>query len=133
MLSLSYRSILIDPKCVAVIDIMTEAPMVSMTQNAVQRLERLIAEKDNSNLMLRVYVQGGGCSGFEYGFQFEEKREEDDLEFERDGVKLLVDSMSFQYLMGSEIDFIDDLMGTRFVVSNPNAATTCGCGSSFAV
>ena len=71
--------------------------------------------------MLRVYVQGGGCSGFQYGFQFEEQREEDDLEFERDGVKLLVDSMSFQYLMGSEIDFIDDLMGTRFVVSNPNA------------
>ena len=83
--------------------------------------------------MLRVYVQGGGCSGFQYGFQFEEQKEEDDHEFERDGVKLLVDSMSFQYLMGSEIDFIDDLMGTRFVVSNPNAATTCGCGSSFAV
>ena len=107
--------------------------MVSMTQNAVQRLERLIAAKEKSSLMLRVYVQGGGCSGFQYGFQFEEQREEDDLEFERDGVKLLVDSMSFQYLMGSEIDFIDDLMGTRFVVSNPNATTTCGCGSSFAV
>ena len=133
MLSSSYRSILITGKCVAAIDIMTEAPMVSMTQNAVQRLERLIAAKEKSSLMLRVYVQGGGCSGFQYGFQFEEQREEDDLEFERDGVKLLVDSMSFQYLMGSEIDFIDDLMGTRFVVINPNAATTCGCGSSFAV
>ena len=133
MLSLSYRSILITPKFVAVIDIMTEAPMVSMTQNAVQRLAELIAVKDKSSLMLRVYIQGGGCSGFQYGFQFEEQREEDDLEFERDGVKLLVDSMSFQYLMGSEVDFIDDLMGTRFVVSNPNATTTCGCGSSFAV
>jgi iron-sulfur cluster insertion protein len=114
-------------------DIMIEAPMVSMTQNAVQRLERLISEKKKTNLMLRVYVLGGGCSGFQYGFQFEEQRAEDDLEFERDGVKILVDSMSFQYLAGSEIDFIDDLMGTRFVVSNPNAATTCGCGSSFAI
>ena len=107
--------------------------MVSMTQNAVQRLKTLIAEKEKTDLMLRVYVQGGGCSGFQYGFQFEEQREKDDFEFERDGVKLLVDSMSFQYLAGSEINFIDDLMGTRFVVSNPNAATTCGCGSSFAV
>ena len=133
MLPSSHRSILIAGKCVAVIDIMTEAPMVSMTQNAVQRLERLIAAKEKSSLMLRVYVQGGGCSGFQYGFQFEEQREEDDIEFERNGVKLLVDSMSFQYLVGSEIDFIDDLMGTRFVVNNPNAATTCGCGSSFAV
>ena len=112
---------------------MTETPIVSMTENAVRRLERQIEAKEKSSLMLRVFVQGGGCSGFQYGFQFEEKSEVDDLEFERDGVKLLVDSMSLQYLMGSEIDFIDDLMGTRFVVSNPNAATTCGCGSSFAV
>ena len=112
---------------------MTETPMVSMTLNAIQRLEQLIAMKENSSLMLRVYVQGGGCSGFQYGFQFEKEKEEDDLEFGRDGVTLLVDSMSLQYLMGSEIDFVDDLMGTRFVVSNPNAATTCGCGSSFAV
>ena len=112
---------------------MIETPTVSMTQNSVQRLEQLIAVKGKPNLKLRVYVQGGGCSGFQYGFQFEEQREEDDLEFERDGIKLLVDSMSFQYLVGSEIDFIDDLMGARFVVSNPNAATTCGCGSSFAV
>jgi iron-sulfur cluster insertion protein len=119
--------------CGVAIDVMTEAPIISMTQNAVQRLEQMIAVKENSMLMLRVYVQGGGCSGFQYGFQFAEKKEEDDLEFERDGVKLLVDSMSLQYLMGSEIDFIDDLMGTRFVVSNPNAATTCGCGSSFAI
>ena len=120
-------------KYVAVTDIMTEAPMVSITQNAVQRLATLIASKEKSNLMLRVYVQGGGCSGFQYGFEFEEQKEEDDFEFERDGVKVLVDAMSFQYLMGSEIDFIDDLMGTRFVVSNPNATTTCGCGSSFAM
>ena len=112
---------------------MTERPAVSMTDNAVGRLEHLIASKETPNLMLRVYVQGGGCSGFQYGFQFEEQMAEDDLKFERKGVKLLVDSMSLQYLSGAKIDFIDDLMGTRFVVSNPNASTTCGCGSSFAV
>ena len=92
-----------------------------------------MASKGKPNLMLRVYVQGGGCSGFQYGFQFEETMADDDLEFERNGVKLLVDSMSLQYLSGAKIDFVDDLMGTRFVVNNPNAATTCGCGSSFAV
>ena len=112
---------------------MTERPMVSMTDNAVGRLEGMMASKGKPNLMLRVYVQGGGCSGFQYGFQFEETMADDDLEFERNGVKLLVDSMSLQYLSGAKIDFIDDLMGTRFVVNNPNAATTCGCGSSFAV
>ena len=90
---------------------MVEGTTISMTPNAVQRLETLIAAKEEPSLMLRVYVQGGGCSGFQYGFQFEEQKEEDDLEFEREGVKLLVDSMSFQYLMGSEIDFVDDLMG----------------------
>nr|ADI22177.1 uncharacterized conserved protein [uncultured gamma proteobacterium HF0200_24F15] len=112
---------------------MTDATSVEVTQNAVQRLMHLIAVKKKPNLMLRVFVQGGGCSGFQYGFQFEEETEEDDLEFERNGIKLLIDTMSFQYLMGCEIDFIDDLMGTRFVVSNPNATTTCGCGSSFAI
>jgi len=112
---------------------MSETPNVLITEEAVQRLITLIASKEKPNLMLRVYVKGGGCSGFQYGFQFEEKSEDDDLEFERDGVKLLIDSMSLQYLMGSEIDFLDDLMGTRFVVNNPNASTTCGCGSSFAM
>ena len=112
---------------------MTDTQNVDITKNAVQRLKHLIAVKKKPNLMLRVFVQGGGCSGFQYGFQFEEDTEEGDLEFERSGVKLLIDSMSFQYLMGSKIDFIDDLMGTRFIVSNPNAATTCGCGSSFAI
>ena len=80
-----------------------------------------------------MFVEGGGCSGFQYGFEFDEQIEEGDLEFARDGVILVVDSMSFQYLMGSQIDFIDDLMGTRFVVKNPNATTTCGCGSSFSM
>ncbi len=104
-----------------------------MTDNAIHRLETLIESKDNPNLMLRVFVQGGGCSGFQYGFQFEESAEDDDITFDADGVRLLVDSMSLQYLEGSEIDFVDDLMGNRFVVSNPNASTTCGCGSSFSL
>ena len=107
--------------------------VITVTETAASKIGALMAEENKATGGLRVFVQGGGCSGFQYGFQFEEQREEDDFEFERDGVKLLVDSMSFQYLIGSEIDFIDDLMGTRFVVSNPNAATTCGCGSSFAV
>ena len=111
---------------------MTERHSVLMTQDAIQRLLTMMAKKEKS-VMLRVFVKGGGCSGFQYGFQFEEKSEQDDLQFENEGVKLLVDSMSLQYLMGSEIDFIDDLMGSRFVVNNPNAATTCGCGSSFAL
>jgi iron-sulfur cluster insertion protein len=111
---------------------MTERHSVSMTQGAIQRLLTMIAKQEKP-VMLRAFVKGGGCSGFQYGFQFEEKSEQDDLQFESEGVKLLVDSMSFQYLMGSEIDFIDDLMGSRFVINNPNAATTCGCGSSFAI
>ena len=111
---------------------MTEKPSVSISQDATQRLLAIIAKKKKP-MMFRVFVKGGGCSGFQYGFQFEEKIEEDDLEFEGEGVKLLVDAMSLQYLMGSEIDFVDDLMGTRFVVNNPNASTTCGCGSSFAI
>lgn len=113
---------------------MPSSMIVRMTDNAIQRLETLIASKDQPDLMLRVFVQGGGCSGFQYGFQFEESVEEDDVTFDAaGGVRLLVDSMSLQYLDGSEIDFIDDLMGDRFVVSNPNASTTCGCGSSFSV
>ena len=112
---------------------MSTSMVVTMTDNAIQRLETLIALKDQPDLMLRVFVQGGGCSGFQYGFQFEESAEEDDVTFNSDGVRLLVDSMSLQYLEGSEIDFVDDLMGNRFVVSNPNASATCGCGSSFSV
>ena len=107
--------------------------VITVTEKAVKQLKIAMKSAGDENQILRMSVEGGGCSGFQYGFQFEEQKEEDDLEFERDGVRLLVDSMSFQYLAGSEIDFIDDLMGTRFVVSNPNAATTCGCGSSFGV
>ena len=111
---------------------MNEKTVVSMTNTATQRVSTMIAAKEKP-LMLRVFVKGGGCSGFQYGFQFEEQSEEDDVHFAIGEVKLLVDTMSLQYLMGSEIDFLDDLMGSRFVVNNPNASTTCGCGSSFAL
>ena len=90
-------------------------------------------EEDNSNLMLRVYVTGGGCSGFQYGFDFDENENEGDVKVENGGVTLLIDPMSFQYLAGASVDYIDDLQGARFVISNPNATTTCGCGSSFSV
>ncbi len=107
--------------------------LLNFTESAASRVRELIAQKDNPGLMLRVYVQGGGCSGFQYGFQFDESRNDDDMSIEKNGVTLLVDSISFQYLMGAEVDFKDDLQGTRFTVSNPNAATTCGCGSSFGI
>ena len=112
---------------------MTNPTPLEITTSAVSRLSDLIASKDNKDLRLRVYVQGGGCSGFQYGFQFEEEKAADDFEFESAGVAVLVDPLSYQYLTGASIDFIDDLQGSRFVVNNPNAATTCGCGSSFGI
>ncbi len=87
----------------------------------------------DDNVGLRVYIEGGGCSGFQYGFQLESKTQEDDIVIQSNGVTLLIDSMSAQYLMGAEVDYLDDLMGARFLVNNPNASTTCGCGSSFAI
>ena len=112
---------------------MTSPTPLEITTSAVSRLSDLIASKDNKDLRLRVYVQGGGCSGFQYGFQFEEEKAADDFEFESAGVVVLVDPLSYQYLTGASIDFIDDLQGSRFVVNNPNATTTCGCGSSFGI
>ena len=109
-----------------------EADLI-ISDKAINRLEGLIASKENSDLKFRVYIQGGGCSGFQYGFQFEEEAAMDDLEFKRSGVQVVVDPMSIQYLKGAEIDFIDDLQGSRFVVNNPNATTTCGCGASFGI
>jgi iron-sulfur cluster insertion protein len=100
---------------------------------AVTKLRELIAEEGNPNLMLRVFVQGGGCSGFQYGFTFEEAQNEDDFDFAYEDVKVLVDAMSMQYLQGAEIDYKEDLMGASFVINNPQATTTCGCGSSFSV
>ncbi|TBR38163.1 iron-sulfur cluster insertion protein ErpA [Marinomonas agarivorans] len=103
------------------------------TQAAVMKLKNLIAEEENDRLMLRVYVTGGGCSGFQYGFTFDEDLQEDDTAVEREGVKMVVDPMSFQYLVGSEVDYQEGLEGSRFTVKNPNATTTCGCGASFSI
>ena len=106
---------------------------MTFTDSAARKVKALIAEEENDNLKLRVFVTGGGCSGFEYGFTFDEDLEEDDTTVENHGVKLVVDSLSYQYLVGAEIDFREDLQGSRFIVTNPNAATTCGCGNSFAI
>ncbi|HCK77068.1 MAG TPA: iron-sulfur cluster insertion protein ErpA [Gammaproteobacteria bacterium] len=112
---------------------MTDDGGLKITDSAISQLNALITSKANPELRFRVYVQGGGCSGFQYGFQFEEESALDDIEFDRNGVKLVVDPLSLQYLSGAEVDFIDDLMGTRFIVNNPNASTTCGCGASFGI
>lgn len=106
---------------------------LEITENCVNKVKDLIAEENNPNLKLRVFVQGGGCSGFQYGFTFDEDPNEDDFNLEREGVVFLVDSMSYQYLVGAKIDYKDDLMGSNFTITNPNAQSTCGCGSSFSV
>jgi iron-sulfur cluster insertion protein len=98
---------------------------------AAAKVRQLIDEEGNEALKLRVFVQGGGCSGFQYGFTFDEVVNEDDTTMERNGVTLLIDSMSYQYLVGAEIDYKEDIEGAQFVIKNPNATTTCGCGSSF--
>ncbi|MBL8225231.1 MAG: iron-sulfur cluster insertion protein ErpA [Chromatiales bacterium] len=107
------------------------APTLIFTRPAAAKVAELIAEEGNPNLKLRVFVQGGGCSGFQYGFTFDENPEDGDTHVQNEGVTLLVDPMSIQYLAGAEIDYKDDLEGARFVIRNPNAKTTCGCGSSF--
>ena len=101
------------------------------TDSAAAKVADLIAEEGNPELKLRVFVQGGGCSGFQYGFTFDDAVNEDDTLFEKNGVTLLVDSMSFQYLVGAEIDYKEDINGSQFVIKNPGATSTCGCGSSF--
>jgi len=101
------------------------------TDSAARKVKELIDEEKNPALMLRVYVTGGGCSGFQYGFTFEENAAEDDTRIEKDGVTMLVDPLSFQYLVGAEIDYQEGLHGAQFVIKNPNAKTSCGCGSSF--
>jgi iron-sulfur cluster insertion protein len=108
------------------------APLV-FTAAAAHKVHELIAEEGNPALKLRVYISGGGCSGFQYGFSFDEERGEDDLALQRDGVTLLVDPLSLQYLMGAEVDYRESLQGAQFVIRNPNAKSTCGCGSSFTV
>ncbi len=106
---------------------------IVLTDNAAQKVSELVAERDNERLMLRVYIQGGGCSGFQYGFEFAEQANDDDTVIENAGVKMIVDPLSYQYLIGAEVDYKVDLIGARFVVSNPNASATCGCGASFVV
>ena len=106
------------------------APLV-FTEAAAAKVKQLIDEEGNTNLKLRVFVQGGGCSGFQYGFTFDEEASDDDTRMERGGVTLLIDPMSLQYLTGAEIDYQSGIQGEQFVIKNPNATSTCGCGSSF--
>jgi iron-sulfur cluster insertion protein len=108
------------------------APLV-FTDNAASKVKQLIDEEGNTDLKLRVFVSGGGCSGFQYGFTFDEVTNEDDTVMQKNGVTLLIDAMSYQYLVGAEIDYTHGVEGEQFVIKNPNASTTCGCGSSFSV
>jgi iron-sulfur cluster insertion protein len=106
---------------------------INLTARAVNKVRELVEEEENPSLKLRVYITGGGCSGFQYGFSFEDTAAEDDTIIEREGIAVLVDPMSFQYLVGSEVDYTEGLEGSRFIINNPNAATTCGCGASFSI
>ncbi len=106
---------------------------IHLSPRAVAKVRELVSEEENDELKLRVFITGGGCSGFQYGFTFDEVAADDDTAIEEGGVTLLVDPMSFQYLAGSEVDYTEGLEGARFVVSNPNATTTCGCGASFSI
>jgi len=109
------------------------AEPIIFTDSAAAKVAALITEEDNDNLKLRVYISGGGCSGFQYGFTFDEEVNDDDTQVENGGVTVLIDAMSVQYLNGAEIDYKEDVSGAQFVIRNPNASTTCGCGSSFSV
>jgi len=106
---------------------------MNLESGAINKLRELISEEGNPNLMLRVFVQGGGCAGFSYGFSFEEDQNEDDFDFAFEDIKVVVDAMSMQYLQGSTIDYKEEFLSSNFVVINPQATTTCGCGSSFSV
>jgi len=114
------------------VDLQAPPSPILFSDAAAAKVKQLLAEEANPELKLRVFVQGGGCSGFQYGFTFDETVNDDDTTIVKAGVELLVDPMSFQYLVGAEIDYKDDLDGAQFVIRNPNATTTCGCGSSFA-
>ena len=104
-----------------------------MTEQAAAKVAALKSSEENEQLMLRLYITGGGCSGFSYGFKFDEQANDDDTRVEKDSVTMLVDALSIQYLDGSIVDYKESLMGSQFVVNNPNATTTCGCGSSFSI
>ncbi|WP_424194771.1 iron-sulfur cluster insertion protein ErpA [Ampullimonas aquatilis] len=114
-------------------DVMEAPSVMNVSEGAVSKIAELVAEEGDPNLSLRIYVTGGGCSGFQYGFAFENSCNEDDTRIEKSGITLLVDPMSLQYLAGANIDYEDGLEGSRFVIRNPNATSTCGCGSSFSV
>ncbi|MDP2835291.1 MAG: iron-sulfur cluster insertion protein ErpA [Pseudomonadota bacterium] len=109
----------------------TEMSPFTFTDSAANKVKSLIEEEGNPDLKLRVFVTGGGCSGFQYGFTFDEVTNEDDMTMEKNGVTLLVDPMSMQYMMGAEVDYTEGLEGAQFVIKNPTATSTCGCGSSF--
>ncbi len=122
------------PKKITIAEVTEDEDMpdpLLFTDEAAAKVKSLIEEEDNEALMLRVFISGGGCSGFQYGFTIDESITEGDTVVEKDGVKLLIDPMSFQYLAGGEIDYTEGLEGAQFVIRNPNATTTCGCGSSF--
>ena len=106
---------------------------ITLSDSAAFKVRELVLEEQNPDLKLRVYIIGGGCSGFQYGFAFEEEIEEGDFIIENDGVEMMIDPMSYPYLMGSIVDYKEDLQGSRFVIDNPNAKSTCGCGSSFSI
>ncbi len=112
---------------------MSEAIDISFSDAAARKVAALIAEEGDEALNLRVFVTGGGCSGFSYGFTFDDEIAEDDAVIENNGVKMVVDALSYQYLLGAEVNYLEDLQGSRFTVENPNASSTCGCGNSFAI
>ncbi|MAT52604.1 MAG: iron-sulfur cluster insertion protein ErpA [Porticoccaceae bacterium] len=114
------------------VEVYTPTP-VQVTDAAVAKVRSLVEEEGNPDLKLRVFVTGGGCSGFQYGFTFDEAVAEDDTLVERDGITVVVDALSIQYLQGSEVDYTEGLEGSRFIIANPNAKTTCGCGASFSI
>lgn len=107
--------------------------MIEITESAIAKIAEILAEENNPKAKLRTFVQGGGCSGFSYGFTLDEEQNEDDFVVEQSGLNILIDSMSMQYLQGAVIDYKEDLMSSSFVINNPNAQSTCGCGSSFSV
>ena len=107
--------------------------MITITESALAKIADILAEENNPNIKLRTFVQGGGCSGFNYGFTLDEEQNEDDFVIEKPGVVVVVDALSMNYLQGATIDYKEELMGSQFVINNPNATTTCGCGSSFSV
>jgi len=116
----------------SVVESFIPTPLI-VTQNTIAKVKELVEEEENPNLKLRVFVTGGGCSGFQYGFSFDERVEEDDTPIEADGIVVVLDAMSYPYLVGSTVDYEEGLGGSRFVVTNPQASATCGCGSSFSI